>query len=109
MAAAATRSVSLIPAGLRVVAVTTEVLVGLGTTNGLTSVLIGDGTLTNRWGMQTTLTVGARTGQVDFGLQEWPTYVAATSVVLSALGGTFDTTGEVEVTVWGFPLTHRGV
>jgi hypothetical protein len=97
----------LIPAGARVAGVTTEVLTGLGTTQGLTAFTIGDPVVPNRWGTQTTLTTGSQTDQGDFGDPNWQVYTVATDVQLAALGGLFDATGHIEVTAHYFFLTHR--
>lgn len=97
----------LIPAGARVAGVTTEILTTLGTSQGLTGVAIGDGTVIDFWGVQSTLTAGAQTDQGDFRNATWPMYASATNVVLSATDGLFDGVGEVEVTAWYFLLTHR--
>lgn len=98
---------NLIPAGARVAGVTTEILTSLGTGQGLTAFLVGDGDVIDRWGTQSTLTVGAQTDQGDFLDGTWPMYASATDVVLSAVDGLFSGVGEIEVTVWYFYLTHR--
>jgi hypothetical protein len=97
----------LIPAGSRIAGVTTRVTTTLGTGGGLTGFAIGDGVSTARWGTQSTLTANAETDQGDFEDGSWPAYAAATDVVLSAVGGTFASTGQVEVSVFFFLLTHR--
>jgi hypothetical protein len=105
---ASTLTVSgLIPAGARVVGVTTEILTTFGTTGGLTGFSVGDGVLVDRWGSQTTLSAGAQTDQGDFTDGEWPVYSSANDVVLSALSGTFDSQGAIEISVWYFLMTHR--
>jgi len=96
-----------IPANARVAGVTTKILTGLGTTQSLTGFAIGDPVIDNRWGTQTTLTINAETDQGDFGDQGWQVYTTATNILLTALGGTFDGTGVIEVTLHYFFLTHR--
>jgi hypothetical protein len=105
--ASALTATGLIPANARVAGVTSKVTTTLATTNSLTGFAIGDGTIVDRWGGQTTLTANAETDQGDFADAEWPVYAAATDVVLSAQGGTFGSTGQVEVTLWYFLMTHR--
>ena len=107
-ASAPTLSASnLILPGMRVMGVTTEILVSFGTTNSMTAFAVGDGTSLDRWGVSTGLTAGARTEQPQFLDTTWPVYSVETSVVLSALGGLFDAKGQLEVTVHYFPLQHR--
>ena len=98
---------SLLVPGAKVAGVTTQNLTRLGTSQGLTGVAIGDGTLMDFWGTQTTLTAGAQTTQADFRGQSWPTYPSGGNIILSALGGLFDGQGTLEVTVHYFLLPHR--
>jgi hypothetical protein len=104
---------ALIPAGAAVLVVSTKILVGCGTSGGLTAFAIGDGALVDRWGVQTVLTAGALSGGSDAtaGAQardaSFPRYPTAQAVVLTALGGTFDGTGEVEMAVQYLTLPHR--
>lgn len=97
----------MIPAGARVAGITTEILTSLGTSQGLTSMAVGDSNSVSRWGTQTVLSQGAQTDQGDFESSDWPIYAGAADVILSALGGLFDGVGQVEVTVHYFLLTHR--
>jgi hypothetical protein len=97
----------LIPANSRVLAVTSKVTVTLGTGGGLTAFSIGDGTIVDRWGTQSTLTANAETDQGDFTDDTIPIYASATDVVVSALGGTFASTGQIELSVFYWLLTHR--
>ncbi len=97
----------LIRAGDRIRGVTIKSTTGLGTSAGLTAVQIGVGTTVDRWGTLTTLTVNTETSQGDFTLPEMPIYASNTDVVLSAVGGTFDGTGVIEVTAHYMRLTHR--
>jgi hypothetical protein len=106
-AASVLTATGLIPANARVAGVTSKVTTTLATTNGLTGFSIGDGTISDRWGTQTSLSANAETDQGDFADGSWPAYAAATDVVLSAVGGTFGATGQVEVTVFYFLLVHR--
>lgn len=98
---------SMIPAGAMVAGVTTEILIAIGQSQGLGSITIGDGTIMDRWGVQTDLTQGAQTDQGDFQPGPWPIYPTATDVVISAIDGKFDSVGQIEVTVHYFLLPHR--
>lgn len=97
----------LIQAGDRIFGVTIKLTTGLGTSSGLTAIRIGDPTTTDRWGTLSTLTVNTETSQADFGLADLPIYSSNTNVVISAVGGTFDGTGAIEVTAHYMRLTHR--
>ncbi len=94
-------------AGERIFGVTMKNTSALGASSGLTGVAIGDGTLVDRWGTQTTLTNGATTGPANFLNGDVPIYATDTAVILSAIGGNFDGTGTVDVQVHAFLLAHR--
>jgi hypothetical protein len=98
---------AVIPAGARVMGVTTEIVTSLGTTQGVSAFAIGDATAMDRWGIQDVLSQGAQTDQGDFHGSDLPIYPTASDVVLSAIGGLFDGTGEVEVSVHYLLLPHR--
>src|SRR5215831_17363322 len=104
---------NLIPANVDVIVVTTFILTGLGTSRGLTAVAIGDGTTIDRWGVQNNLTAGRVSGGTNITpgctppLTDLVRYPAPQSVMLSALGGAFDTAGVMQVAVQYLDLTHR--
>ena len=109
----ATIAVNIIPANVDVLVVTTFILTGLGTSRGLTAVAIGDGTTIDRWGVQNNLTAGRVSGGTNITpgctppLTDLVRYPAPQSVMLSALGGAFDTAGVMQVAVQYLDLTHR--
>lgn len=105
--AASVSASGLIRAGDRVLGVTLKIITGLGVTAGLTGINIGDGSTIDRWGLLTTLTTNTETSQANFLLPDWPIYASNTDVVLSAVGGTFDGTGTIEVTAHFMRLSHR--
>jgi len=76
--------------------------IGLGSSGGLTGYDVGDGTTTDKWsgghpgGIP--LTVDYQSVQGDFGSASEDIYPTATSVILSARGGLFDSVGQVTVT-----------
>jgi hypothetical protein len=96
---------TLIPAGARVITVGTKILIAPGTSGGLTGFAVGDGAVFDRWGMSAALTVNALTGTSDSPAAAQPhdgsivLYPTATSVVLTALDGTWDGTGSLLVAV----------
>lgn len=98
---------AFIHAGERVLGVTMKITTGLGVTGGLTGFSIGDTVTIDRWGTFTTLTVNTESNQGDFTVEGWPVYPASNDVVVSALGGTFDGTGAIQLTVHYMTLTHR--
>ena len=111
--AALLTAAALIPAGARVLTVSTKILTGFGTSGGLTGFGVGDGGIMDRWGVSAALTTGAFTGCSDApaAAQQHdatlPLYPTATSVVLSALDGLFDATGSIEVSVQYILTAHR--
>ena len=106
-------SVPIIPANVDVLVVTTFILTGLGTSRGLAGVAIGDGTTIDRWGVQNNITAGRVSGGTNITpgctppLTDLVRYPAPQSVMLSALGGAFDTAGVMQVAVQYLDLTHR--
>jgi hypothetical protein len=111
--AASLTAAALIPAGARVLTVSTKILTALGTSGGLTGFMVGDGGIADRWGVAAALTQNALTGCSDAPAaaqphdSSLPLYTTATAVVLSALGGLFDSVGSVEVSVQYLLLPHR--
>ena len=94
-------------AGMRVCRVTSKITTTFGVTQSLSSIQIGDGVVADRWGEQSTLTLNAETDQGDFLDASWPIYPAATDLSITAVGGLFDGTGAIELTVFYFYLIHR--
>jgi hypothetical protein len=91
---------AMVSPGYRVLGVITEIETPFSTAQGLTGFAIGDGVVLDRWGVQATLTAGATTGQLAFRAGDEPIAgPAAYTVLLSALGGLFDT-GSVIVTAY---------
>lgn len=103
----AVMSAPIIQAGMRVAGVTSQIIDAFGTSLGLTGLNIGDSITDDRWGTQATLTANAETDQGDFGDAEWPIYASGDNVLIHAVGGLFDGTGRLEITLWAFYLTHR--
>jgi hypothetical protein len=107
-AAGATISASnLIPAGSLVVGVTTRVTTAFGTTNGLTSISVGDGTTANLFSNNTGITLATTTEFTNHLSTFAPKlYTSATSIVVTGNGGSgFDATGQIRVTVYYYSLT----
>lgn len=96
--AASLSATDAIPAGARVAGVFVTNTVAFGSTGGLTGYSVGDGDTVDMWGTNVR-TLGAVTAQTDFHSGDQPIYTIATSVVLSALSGLFDGTGEARVEV----------
>jgi hypothetical protein len=84
----------LVPAGYRCEGILIRVDTEFGTSTGLTGLSVGDSTATDRWGLAG-LTVGTQTTQQSFRDASRP--IAATSYVclISAIDGTFDTSGSL--------------
>ena len=104
---------ALIPAGARVLTVSTKILADFGASGGLTGFAVGDGALIDRWGISAALTTNALTGSADAPAAAQqrdasvPLYPSATAVVVSAQGGLFDTAGSLQVSVQYLLLSHR--
>lgn len=94
---------NLIPAGACVDGVVTRVTTAFGTSNGLTSISVGDGTTANLWSNNSGITLNTTTGSTAWLSSFTPgkLYTAATSVVITGNGGSgFDSTGVIRVTVF---------
>ena len=88
---------SLVPLGYRCTGVIIQITTAFGASNGLTGFMIGDSTACDRWGVVTNLAAGTETGQRDFRAGDEPVAATAYTVLLSAVGGTFDTVGACNV------------
>lgn len=95
-----------IPANARVWGVTSKCATAFGVTGGLASVAIGEPADSARWGTALPITLNAETDQGDFTTSDLPIYPIATDVWVSALGGTFDATGTLELAVFYSLLRH---
>jgi parallel beta-helix repeat protein len=90
---------SLIPDGALLLGVTARTNVPLGTTAGLTGYTVGDGTDPDLWGAVLSFGSARGIGSKDYTdpAASGRLYTAPASVVITATGGTFDGTGEIEV------------
>ena len=106
-AAAASLSVPFTnPAGARIHGVTVRNVGAIGATNGLTAYNVGDAVQGDRWGDQMALTNANETSGADFNSDTEPLVSANYTAVITALGGTFDGTGSLEVQLHYSRLTH---
>lgn len=102
---------TIIPQGDPVLVVSTKITATFGNSNGLTAIAIGDGTITDRWGIQTILNAGAISGSSDsFNAfvrdGNLPRYPAPQRIYLTAIGGRFDNNGAIEVSAQYFHFVH---
>jgi hypothetical protein len=89
----------LASAGYRIHGVTWTITEDFGTSSGLTAVVLGDSLLVDRWGAPPALVAGTTGGQLGFHSGDEPVTAPAGYVILvSALGGNFDTQGEIHLT-----------
>jgi hypothetical protein len=95
-----------LPANARIFGVTSKITTGFGTSNGLASLQIGDATTPTLWGTGLPLTLNSETDQGDFTTSDLPIYPTASDVWVSAVGGTFDATGVMELCVHYSLLRH---
>lgn len=96
---------NLVPLGYRVTGVVVQITTAFGTSNGLTGLLIGDSTANDGWGQVTNLAAGTETGQRDFRRGDEPIAATAYTVLISAVGGTFDTAGACNVRAFWRSIT----
>lgn len=102
-AAGTCTATDLIPAGSIVLGVATRVTTAI---TGMTSIDIGDGTDPDKWGDDEALTAGSTTTVVHSTAGDPTAYAAATSVVLTAVGGGADfTAGVVKIVVFYMDTT----
>ena len=95
---ASVTATSLIPAGVKLIGITTKVTTGLGVTSGTTGYTVGDGTDVDRWGAIVGTAAGTSSDDSDATADPSGTWAAAArDVVLTASGGNFDGTGVIEV------------
>jgi len=95
---------NLIPLGYRVEGAIVKITTDFGASQGLSSIAIGDATLMDRFGT-IGLTTGLETGQRDFRAADRPIAATAYSVLLAALGGTFDGAGACDVRAFWSSIT----
>lgn len=93
--AAVLTATGLAPAGYRLLGCTTEVTEEFGTSHGLTSLLIGDQVVLDRWGDQETLTVGAVQREQHFHSDTELCTAVPYELRVSAAGGLFDGSGQM--------------
>ena len=101
--AAPATATNLIPAGSLVIGVDARVTTILAGT-GLTTWSLGDGSDADRWATGKALAAGTTVTLADATINAPPIYAAATSVVLTAAAGQFDS-GVVRLTVHYLSLT----
>lgn len=90
---------NLIPDGAFVLGVTTRVTTTLGNGTGLTGYQVGDGADADRWGAIAARIAGTVSSNTDATANFTGAFLAANSVVLTAVGGNFDGNGVVRVVV----------
>jgi hypothetical protein len=102
MSGASLTLTNLIPAGSLVIGVTVHPTTAITSGDGATTYTVGDGTTADRWG--TGIAFAADVTLADAVTATPAIYPAATSVVLTATGGTFDA-GVVRATVHYLTVT----
>lgn len=88
----------LVPLGYRCLGLTWTITETFGVSNGLIGLALGDATLLDRWGQLTTLDAGQTGGQLGFHDASAPMADLPYVVLVSALGGPFDATGDLHLT-----------
>ncbi len=91
---------SLIPDGAVVIGVTTKVTTGLGTGSGTSGYTVGPASGDDdRWGSVSATAAGTSTDNRDWTATTIQAFTSAEDVKLTALGGNFDGTGVIDVSV----------
>jgi hypothetical protein len=98
MSGATVTATNLIPAGATVLGVTVRVTTLIASGDGGTTFTIGDGTDADAWGTGIAFAAGTVTSGTAFTVTTPLHYAAATSVVLTCTGGTFNA-GAARITV----------
>lgn len=93
-------------AGARIVGVTVEVTTGLGNGNGLTGFDVGNAVLLEHWGTGVSIALSTTTSSADFQSGDQPLVAANYEVLITAIGGTFDGTGAIDVKLHYTTVTH---
>lgn len=88
---------SIIPSGVQVRGVFVEVDTTFGATNGLTGFHVGALGLVDRWGNSIALTIGTKTNFGSYRGDPYPRTTGTTDIILTAVGGDFDATGQATV------------
>ena len=96
---ASVTATGLIPAGAVVMGVTSKVTTGLGTTNSTTGYKIGTGADDDRWGDITGTAAGTTSDNRNWTAGTIECFPAATDVIVTAVGGNFDATGDIYLSV----------
>lgn len=99
MSGASATAAGLIPAGARVIAVTTRVTTVLGTSNGTTGYDVGDDTDQDLFGADIATTLGTTSDLSDHTAVPGIA-TSANDIVLTAKGGNFDGTGDIRIVAW---------
>ena len=86
---------NLLPKGAILVSLTTIVTTALDATTGLTGYQVGDGSDADRWGAKTGVVVATNTGNADWTASTIECFTSAKSVVITAVGGNFSTSGKI--------------
>jgi len=90
----------LAPANARLLGLTTTVVTEFGISRGLTGLILGDGVVSDRWGVSGSLTPDTTTNQLDFHSDTQPIAPPGYTVLVSALNGLFDANGQLKVTLY---------
>ena len=90
----------LAPADARILGLTTEITAEFGISRGLTGLILGDGVVSDRFGVSGSLTPETTTNQLDFNSDVQQIAPPGYTILVSALGGTFDANGSVKITLY---------
>jgi hypothetical protein len=105
LSGATVTATNLVPDGAFVLGVVTRITTTFGATGGTTGYQVGDGTDADRWGAIAAITAGTTSSNADATAAFTGSFTAANNVVITAVGGNFDGTGALRVTICYIDLT----
>lgn len=95
----------LAPANCRILGLTTEVVTAFGTSHGLTALALGDATVADRFGVTTALSAETTTNLRNAHSESQQIAPPGYTVLVSAIGGAFDSNGEIQIRLYWSTLT----
>lgn len=98
------QATNAVPLGYRVKSVLIRIETEFGASHGLSSIMVGDAWLCDGWGT-IGRTVGLSTGQRDMLRGDQPIAATAYTVLLSAIGGNFDSAGSCTIRAFWESIT----
>ncbi len=100
MTGATVSSTAFFSAGSITLAVLTYITTAFGTTNGTTGYHVGDGIDADLFGVAAAVTAGTETNNGDWTAAPITNRLSAANLIITAVGGNFDGTGDLRIEQW---------